>query len=68
MGSKFGGTEGSKNMWVTQQNLARHKSVLGYVHKHRPPKPKAAPPPKEIAPADAPVDGASVVSADERTE
>lgn len=52
MASKFGGTEAMKNAWVTQQNLARHKSVLGYVHKPRAPKPKAAPPKKPVTPAD----------------
>ena len=43
MASKFGGDQAAKNQWVMQQNLARHKSVQGYVHKGKQPKPKVAP-------------------------
>ena len=54
MASKFGGEQASKNQWVMQQNMARHKSILGYVHKPRQPKPKpkAAPASKPATPAD----------------
>ena len=52
MASKFGGEQASKNQWVTQQNMARHKSVLAYAHKPRQPKPKTAPAAKPQPPAD----------------
>ena len=52
MASKFGGEQASKNQWVMQQNMARHKSILGYVHKPRQPKPKAARATKPATPAD----------------
>lgn len=58
MASKFGGKQAMQNQWVTQQNLARHKSILGYSHKPRPPMPKAParkpPPPPATTPPDAP--------------
>lgn len=53
MASKFGGEQASKNQWVMHQNMARHKSILGYVHKPRQPKPKAAP---TVTPADASIE------------
>jgi len=42
MASKFGGVEASRNQWVMQQNLARHKSIIGGF-KPRQPKPRVAP-------------------------
>lgn len=45
MASKFGGEQASKNQWVMQQNMAKHRSILGYAHKPRAPKPKVAPKP-----------------------
>lgn len=50
MASKFGGDQAAKYQWVTQQNLARHKGMMSYVHKAKAPKPKAA---KPAAPAEA---------------
>ena len=52
MASKFGGEQAAKNAWVMQQNLARHKSMLGYVHKAKMPKPKTAPAVKPPPPAE----------------
>lgn len=52
MASKFGGAQAAKNQWVTQQNLARHKSILSYVHQPRAPKTKAAPVAKPQPPVD----------------
>jgi hypothetical protein len=50
MASKFGGAQASKNQWVMQQNMARHKSILGYSHKPRQPKPPAAKPQPPVTP------------------
>ena len=56
MASKFGGRQASENQWVTQQNLARHKSILSYVHQPRQPKPKTAPAAKPQPPVDAAIE------------
>lgn len=56
MASKFGGREARENHWVMQQNLARHKSILGYVHRPQPPKAKTAPAAKPAPHTDATIE------------